>query len=265
MGPALEALLVTIHPALPGYFAAAMSFVAMLQTYIRLKESRVHKPADSVGWLHPSKFKPILRHSTLVQLLLIAFISMSAFVMLESMVALFLSNERTFDFQKWQVGLYYAYLGVIIATVQGGLIGRLTRRLGEWPLAIVGPVFVALGMVMLAIAGIKPLLVILLVGGAINAIGRSLQTPTLYALISHNSDPKEQGLVFGLNQGLGSIARVIGPVIAAMAYSVHVSGPFVVAAGIVLLAALWTLTLRAKTVDTAAFPLPADASAAESV
>ena len=265
MGPALGALLVTIHPALPGYFAAAMSFVAMLQTSIRLKESRVHKPADAVGWLHPGRFKPILRHSLLVQLLLIAFISMAAFVMLESMVALFLSDAHTFDFRKWQVGLYYAYLGVIIATVQGGLIGRLTSRLGEWPLAIVGPVFVAIGMLMLAIAGIKPLLVILLVGGAINAIGRSLQTPTLYALISHNSNPAEQGLVFGLNQGLGSIARVIGPVIAAVAYTIHVSGPFVVAAGIVLLAALWTMTLRAKTTDAGAFPLPADASAAESV
>jgi MFS transporter, DHA1 family, tetracycline resistance protein len=265
MGPALGALLVTVHPALPGYFAAAMSFVAMLQTFFRLKEGRSHKPADSVGWLHPSRFKPIFRHALLVQLLLIAFISMAAFVMLESMVALFLSNAQTFHFRDWQVGLYYAYLGVIIATVQGGFIGRLTKKFGEWTLAIVGPVFVGIGMVSLAIVGFKPLLVLLLVGGAINAIGRSLQTPTLYALISHNSDPKEQGLVFGLNQGLGSIARVIGPIIAAAAYGIHVSGPFVVAAGIVFLAAMWTISLRSRLSDASPFTLPADASAAESV
>jgi MFS family permease len=264
MGPALGALLVTFHPALPGYFAAAMSFIAMLQTYFRLKEGRVHKPADSVGWLHPSRFKPILRHNLLVQLLLIAFISMSAFVMLESMVALFLSSDQTFHFHDWQVGLYYAYLGVIIATVQGGFIGRLTRRLGEWPLAILGPIFVGIGMVSLAIVGFKPMLTILIVGGAINAIGRSLQTPTLYALISHNSDPAEQGIVFGLNQGLGSIARVIGPLIAAMAYHVHVSGPFIVAAVIVFSAAVWTVSLRSKSSDTEPFPLPADVAAAES-
>lgn len=58
---------------------------------------------------------------------------------------------------------------------------------------------------------------------------------------------------------------MIGPVIAAIAYSIHLSGPFVVAAGIVFLAAVWTLTLRARSTDTATFPLPADASAAESV
>jgi MFS transporter, DHA1 family, tetracycline resistance protein len=264
-GPALGALLVTIHPALPGYFAAAMSFGAMLQTFFRLPESRVHQPASSGQWLHPSRFAPIFRHAKLVQLLLIAFISMAAFVMLESMVALFLSNEHTFSFHDWQVGLYYAFLGVIIATVQGGFIGRLTKKFGEWPLAIVGPVFVAVGMGMLAVVGFKPILLILIVGGAINAIGRSLQTPTLYALISQNSDPKEQGMVFGLNQGMLSIARVIGPIIAAAAYHIHVSGPFIVGGAIVLLAALWTLALRSSTTDSAPFPLPADSAAAESV
>jgi DHA1 family tetracycline resistance protein-like MFS transporter len=264
-GPALGALLVTFHPALPGYFAAAMSLGAMLQTFFRLPESRVHQPATSGQWLHPSRFAPIFRHSRLVQLLLIAFISMAAFVMLESMVALFLSNEHTFSFHDWQVGLYYAFLGVIIALVQGGFIGRLTKRFGEWPLAIIGPVFVAVGMGMLAVVGFKPIFLILIVGGAINAIGRSLQTPTLYALISQNSDPKEQGMVFGLNQGMASIARVIGPIIAAAAYRIHVSGPFIVGGAIIFLAAIWTLSLRSSTADSAPFPLPADSAAAESV
>jgi MFS transporter, DHA1 family, tetracycline resistance protein len=265
MGPALGALLVTVHPALPGYFAALMSFIAMLQTQFRLKEGRVHKPSEAAGWLHPSRFIPIFRKSQLVQLLSIAFISMAAFVMMESMIALFLSDQRTFNFSESAVGFYYAYIGIMIATVQGGLIGRLTKLAGEWPLAIAGPLFVALAMLLLAVAGIKPLLVIVLLGGAFNAIGRSLQTPTLYALISHTSDPSEQGLVFGLNQGLGSIARVIGPVIAAAAFHFSLSGPFLVAAVIIFAAFLWTVSLRAKSTDPRPFPLPPDASAAESV
>jgi DHA1 family tetracycline resistance protein-like MFS transporter len=265
MGPALGALLVTVHPALPGYFAAAMSFFAMVQTYLRLKEGRVHKPAESGQWLHPSRFVPVFRKSRLAQLLAISFISMAAFVMMESMIALFLSDQRTFNLSEAKVGLYYAYVGIMIATVQGGFIGRLTKAAGEWTLAIIGPLVVSAAMLMIAVAGIKPLLVFVLVGGAMNAIGRSLQTPTLYALISHTSDASEQGLVFGLNQGLGSIARVIGPAIAAAAYYVHISGPFVVAAVIIFAACLWTIALRSRTPDTQAFPLPADTAAAESV
>jgi DHA1 family tetracycline resistance protein-like MFS transporter len=265
MGPALGALTVLIHPALPGYFASAMSFAAMVQTYFFLKEGRVHNHAEATSWLHPSRFVPILRKSRLVQLLLIFFISMAAFVMLESMVALFLSDVHTFAFRDWQVGFYYAFLGVIIAGVQGGCIRPLTKRFGEWPLAIVGPILVAIGMAMLAIVGVKPMLWILLLGGAVNATGRSLQTPALYALVSHSADPREQGLVFGLNQGLSSMARVIGPVIAAAAFHIHISGPFIVAGAIVMIAALWTAALRVGAPDAEKFPLPAEASAAESV
>ncbi len=265
LGPAFGALLVIFHPSLPGYFAALMSIGAMLMTYFRLPESRVHNPAESGSWLHPRRFLPVLKHSRLVQLLLITFISMTAFVMLESTVALFLSDPRTFRYTGWQVGLYYAFLGVVISVVQGGLIGRLTRRFGEWPLAIIGPLLVALGMASLVLVGYKPLLIILLIGGAINATGRSLQTPTLYALISQASDPREQGLVFGLNQGLGSIARVIGPLVATFVLRYWLGGPFALAGTIVLLASLWTIALRMRSPDAATFPLPAEAAAAESV
>jgi DHA1 family tetracycline resistance protein-like MFS transporter len=263
-GPALGALL-SVHPYLPGYFAALLSLAAAIQTYFRLPESRAHKHSAASDWLHPSRFAPILRRGRLVQLILIAFVSMITFVMLESMVALFLASPRTFNFRYWQVGLYYAFIGTTIAVVQGGLIGRLTQRFGEWTLAIAGPLLVAVGMGLIGWAGFEPMMGILILGGGINALGRSLQTPTLYALISHSSDPREQGIVFGLNQGVGGIARIIGPLLAAAAFRVHVSGPFFLGSAIILFAAAWTIGLRSKTPRESAFALPADASAAESV
>jgi MFS transporter, DHA1 family, tetracycline resistance protein len=264
VGPALGAAL-SYHPAWPGYAAALMSTGAMLQTFFRLPESRVHIPAATSAWLHPSLFGPIFRHRKLVQLLLIAFFSMSAFVMLESMAALALSSPRTFDFKPWQVGLYFAYIGVVITTVQGGLIGRLTKKFGEWPLAIIGAVFVAIGMGLTGVSCLMPVLPVLLIGGLINATGRSLQTPTLYALISHNSERSQQGLVFGLNQGLASIARVIGPILAAGAFRLSLAGPFLLGAAIVSGAAVWTVVLRKNSGADEETDLPADARAAEAV
>ena len=208
-------------------------------------------------WLHPRKFAPVFRQSRLVQLLAIAFISMAAFSMLESMMALFLSDKSTFTFSPRGVGLYYTYLGVIIVIVQGGLIGRLTKRLGEWPLSIAGALFVAAGMWMLAEVAISPLMWMLMLGGAVNAVGRSLQTPTLYALISHNGDPKEQGLVFGLNQGLSSIARILGPAAAAAIFTGGVGRPFILGGAIMVIAFIWTAGLRAaasKTREISALP-----------
>jgi DHA1 family tetracycline resistance protein-like MFS transporter len=261
MGPALGALLVLVHRALPGYFAAAMSLGALVQTYLRLPESRVHKPAQSVEWLHPRRFLPIFRQRRLIQLLFIAFFSMVAYAILQTIVALFLNDRRTFGFKYWQVALFYAYLGIVILIVQGGFISRLTRRFGEWPLATLGPILASAGMGLMGLAGYEPRMVILLLGGATNAVGRSLQTPTLYALISHNSDRREQGVVFGLNQGFSGIAQIIGPILATLTFGFWISGPFLLAAAIVLMVAGWTMRLRRQSGESAIADMPADPAA----
>jgi len=67
-------------------------------------------------------------------------------------------------------------------------------------------------------AGYRPLLIILLIGGALNAAGRSLWQPSFSTLLSKFADPRQQGVVFGLFQGLGSLARVAGPIVAGIVY-----------------------------------------------
>src|SRR4051794_34079692 len=81
----------------PAFAAALFSFIAFAQTYFRLPESRRHEPMEETEfWLHPSRFRPILANAPLVQLLMISFFSMMAFVMLEAVFAIFLND--TFGF-----------------------------------------------------------------------------------------------------------------------------------------------------------------------
>ncbi len=172
--------------------------------------------------------------------------AMAAFVMMESTIGIFLN--KTFGWREKELGYFFAFVGLIIIVVQGGLIGRLTRKYGEWPLAITGLILVAVGMGFYIGVAWKPTLLLLGTAGAINAIGRSFQQPTMSALLSHHSDPKEQGITFGLYHGMNSIARVVGPVIAGLAYPyLHNTGHFVTAAVIVILAALWTIGVWGKT------------------
>ena len=252
LGPGAGGLLSAVRPYLPGYFAAAASFTAMILTYLRLPESRQHKPTELAVWLHPSQIRPILANSRLTQLLLIFFVSMCGFVMLESMGALLVSRPDTFHWTTLGVGLYFGYLGIIIAVVQGGLIGRLTKRFGEWPLAIIGPFLAALGMANLVYMRFHPILTMLFLFSTLSAAGRSCQTPSLFSLISKNSDRRQQGVVFGLNQGLGSIARALGPALGGLIYDHYAAGPFALAAGLLIFACLWTITLRRSIPMTAA-------------
>ena len=247
LGPGLGGILGAVHLSLPGFVAAAFSLAAAILTLRKLPESRTHKPTDAEAWLHPSKFVPIFQNRVLVELLAISFCLMAAFVMMETTIGLYLN--QLFGWKELKVGLYFAYIGVVIAIVQGGLIGRLTRKLGEWPLAITGPVFVAVGMLGYIFTGYHGgygiAFLVLILAGAINATGRSIQTPTVSSLISKFSDRQQQGVIFGLYSGLSSLARVAGPMIAGAVYPyLHNTGPFLAAAIIAVAMAAWLMVLR---------------------
>jgi DHA1 family tetracycline resistance protein-like MFS transporter len=255
LGPFLGGTLGHYNKAWPAYAAAVLCAAAALLTYVKLPESRKHGETEVVAWLHPGRFAPIFRKPVLVQLLAISFFTMAAFVMMESVIGIYLNY--TFGFEERQVGYFFGFLGLVIVLVQGGLIGRLTKRFGEWPLAITGTLLVSLGMLGFIGTAWWPGLGLLCLAGAINATGRSLQQPTMSSLISKFSDPREQGVVFGLYHGLGSLARVAGPVIAGFAYEWRHTGAFAVACGIALLMAAWTFLLRQ--------PAPRPASAEEAM
>src|SRR5207237_901976 len=78
----------------------------------------------------------------------------------------------------------------------------VTKAFGEWTPCVGGCLFVAAGMVGFASTAFRPLMVVLMLAGAVNAAGRSLQQPTISSLISKFSDPRDQGVVFGLFPGL---------------------------------------------------------------
>lgn len=248
VGPFLGGTLGHYHPAWPAYAAAALSLSAGVLSYLRLKEPARHATTEvgathASAWLHPSRFAPILRRPVLVQLLAISFFTMAAFVMMESVIALYLN--KMFAFEERHVGYFFGFLGVVIIVVQGGLIGRLTKIFGEWTLAVAGTLMVAIGMCGFIYTAWMPVLGLLLVAGTFNSAGRSFQQPTVSSLLSKFSDPREQGIIFGLYHGLLSLARVAGPVVAGLVYTLwRNTGAFATAATIALLMALWTLALR---------------------
>lgn len=249
-GPFLGGVLGKVHLSLPAYVAAGFSLVAALLTLRNLPESRVHNPTESETWLHPRRFAPILRNPVLAQLLTISFCMMAAFVMMETVIALYLNKaDGPFRWAQLEVGLYFGYIGFVILIVQGGLIGRLTKKFGDWPPAIAGPILIVVAMTCYICTGYHggfgfPM-AILMTAGAVNATGRSLQMPTVSSLLSKSSTASEQGVLFGLYSGLTSLARFAGPFVAGLVYPfLNNTAPFLVAAIIAASMACWMIMLR---------------------
>ena len=250
VGPFLGGVLGGINVSWPAYAAALLAAVAAAQTYFKLPEPRIHKPTDSRLWLHPSTFTPVFKNPVVTQLLMISFISMAAFVMMETTAGIFLAKIFGWNdpaVASRRTGWFFGYAGLVIVIVQGGLIGRLSKRVGEWPLAILGALLVTVGMAFFIGSAFMPGLLMLGIAGAVNATGRSLQGPTLASLLSKFSNPKEQGVVFGLSNGLSSLARVAGPMLAGAMYPFwRNTGQFWTAGAILLIAAAWTIAVKAQ-------------------
>jgi MFS family permease len=261
-GPAIGGILGEHFKSVPAFLAAALSLLAAVMTYLRLREAPVHRQVDSENWLHPSRFAPILRQPILMQLMFIWFCSMMAYTMMDASAAMFLND--VFGYTELKVGLYFMYVGVIIALVQGGLIGRLTRRAGEWILAGTGVFLVAVGAFGTLGTYWITALWLLLLGGLVTAAGRSLQQPTISSLVSKHADRNRQGLTMGLFQGLGSLARGFGPLIGGLLYGIrdnkHPTWPYLAASGILVCVSGWTWLLRAAA-SRAGAPQPAPANA----
>jgi predicted MFS family arabinose efflux permease len=97
------------------------------------------------------------------------------------------------------------------------------------------------------------------------AVGSGVSQPCLNALLSRLSREDEQGGILGLNQSLGSLARVVGPAVGTAAFArLGIGSPYLLGgslmavATVLAAAAVWPL-LRAA---GGASPLGAPGSAA---
>jgi MFS family permease len=219
IGPALGGLLAGNDPTTadvetPAWVAAGLSLLALCGVAVLLPESL---PADRRGGsLSRSRVAAILNvlhRPVLSRLILIFFLVILAFAGMESTFALWALGQ--FGWGPRQVGYVFAYVGVISAILQGGLIGSLTRWFGEERLLFCG--LAAIGAGLLTVPFSRSLAAL---GVAVTALalGMGLLQPSLNSLISRRAGREEQGEVLGVSQSVGSLSRVLGPATAGILF-----------------------------------------------
>jgi DHA1 family tetracycline resistance protein-like MFS transporter len=128
----------------------------------------------------------------------------------------------------------FLVVGLLMAAVQGALIGPLTEKFGSLALMRTGQVLVALGMLFLGAAVIWPVLIVALV---LMVIGAGIASPSLTTLVANSAPESRRGEVLGFQQSSNALARVVGPPLAGLAFDhIGVGAPFTLGAGIYLVA-----------------------------
>jgi multidrug resistance protein len=228
IGPAIGAALATFGPRVPFLVVAGLTVLNMAWAWARLPESRVPGAASAVA---RRRLWPI--GSRRIALLGLALVATAAFVGVEAMFALFAADRL--GYAELGVGLLFAFVGVVAAIVQGGLIGPAVRRAGETRVLTAGFVLTAAGAAGLALAGE---LWTLLPALAALAAGWGFAYAATVALASRAAGPDEQGLVLGELASVTGIARIVGPLAAGAAFQlVGPSAPLVLTAVVLAAAA----------------------------
>lgn len=242
LGPFLGGELARFGLSTPIWLAAALSAVNFLLALRYLPETRHPGSVSSARPIAPAALIGTLRLPVVGALVLVSFVQVFSFALMESTFTLF--AERAHGMGPMDVGRMFGLVGVLGIVVQGGLIGRLVKRYGERMLVPVGLALLALGVSLLPVA---PDGLAMMATFAVLAIGQGLSTPSLNALISRTADPGEQGRVLGSAQSMGALARAVGPALGgALFSSVSMGAPFWFAGGLLVLGLALALPATAK-------------------
>lgn len=242
LGPALGGFLGDINDRLPFWGAAALALLNACYGLFVLPESL---PPDKRDIFRLRKANPVgslslLRsHQELLGLAWIVFLDQLVHSVLASVYVLYTSYR--YGWSPKTVGLTLVVAGISNILVQGALVGRVVRRLGERGALNVGLICGAAAFTGLALSNtgilIWPLLPILALWGL---AGSGLQ-----GLMSQRVAGHDQGKLQGANGSIAGIAGLIGPTLftQSFAYAIDKShtwrapgAPFFLAAGLLLLA-----------------------------
>jgi len=216
-GPAIGGILSRWGINVPFLFAGSLALANTVLLYFALPETVTAdhpartSAASGRGW---GQLIASLRNPRLSFVLTIYFLSIVAFSIMTATFSLFMMFRLGYD--AFHNGWIFAFVGIISATIQGGLIGKLVKRFGEpWLVIVGGLLFSASLFVVPFVTPATGLAAILLVGAA-TAVGQALSAPSLSSLASKSGDAGEQGVVLGVTQSVASLARAVGPTLAAV-------------------------------------------------
>lgn len=208
----LDAWSIAVGPGvrfdIPAFFAALLCTGNAILAFFRLPESLPHERRIAGALrivsrriLFHALFKPYLGI-----LLLLIFINTFSYANIYGTLPLF--TKQILQLSALENGYLFAFMGVITAVMQGGLIGGLTKLFGERRLLFLGCASMTTGFVLLAFSSTVVMLVVSII---FLSFGSGLSNPVLPSLISQESDPREHGSMLGISQSFSSLGRVLGP------------------------------------------------------
>ncbi|PHS05970.1 MAG: MFS transporter [Blastopirellula sp.] len=219
----------------PGYAAAILSAFALGLAIFKLPESlRPDSESAVTKKFSIQGLKDTLATPSVMLVLITIFVCIFSFANFETTISLLLKGkdggDSPYHFTFGQVCLTYAYIGLTLVIVQGGIVRRLAGKIPEGTMAAGGALIEVLGFGLLIWGTLTESVTLLMIALPVITSGFAFMSPSLNSLLSRRSDPAKQGSILGIGQSVNSMARILGPMIGMPLFHIHPIIPFTVAA-----------------------------------
>lgn len=223
-GPAIGGVFAKTSLNTPFYLAGISSVITFFLVLLVLKESLPKEKRTQDSEEPVSRWKAFTGPVSILFVLQL-FISLSLSG-LEATFAYFAAKKAGLDTNH--LGYIFMIMGFAGALVQGGLVGRLTKKFGEGKVIQIGIVISAIGFGLILLVHNFTTAAIFL---SIFGIGNGVIRPSVSALLTKTST-SGHGSVTGLLSSFDSLGRIIGPPLGGWLFSVAVGLPYI--SGIIL-------------------------------
>ncbi len=248
IGPAIGALMSHFGgPRAPFFLLAGMSLLNAIVMYIRVPETRdmAKQQAEDMRATGADAGLATTWRAAGLPLLFGAGVLISvAFSAFESHFSSF--GRDNLGLTQSSAGWALAVVGIVSSIVQGGLIGRVSRRVGDMKPALWGTITTTVG---LALFGASSGWTLLIPALFVIAAGTGFSNPSLAAETANRIHPAKRGEVLGVQQSWTAGARVVGPLLGGLAFD-HVGHRAPFYAGAALFAFAVVLIARSARATT---------------
>jgi DHA1 family tetracycline resistance protein-like MFS transporter len=210
-GPAMGGFLSSYGFSVPAFAAAGLSAINLVMVTLWLPESLPKEDREASALNKKPKVSinalfEVLRRPKVGPILSVSFFYGLAFALFSTMFSLF--AQYKLDLDARQTGYVLAYVGVLIALVQGVGVGPISKRFPDRWIILTSTIILTISLLIWAFTGSIILLLIIMIplagtSGVLNTVLRSSLTKVV--------DKEEVGGILGISSSFESLTRVIAP------------------------------------------------------